>query len=130
MRHRHRVGWALLVFLAGCVTVSKSVLSRAHIGEPVPQDDVQVYFADDTVPAHERVAILSAEGDDSLTDQADMIDKLRKEAGKLGANAIILGEVKDASTGARIAAAVFGTTALRKGQAIAIFVPSLVQKTQ
>jgi hypothetical protein len=127
---RYPVVLALLLFLAACVSVSKSVLSRAHIGQPVPRDEVQVFFADDSVPPHERVAILSAQGDDSLTDPADMIDKLRQEAGKLGANAIILSEVKDASTGAKIAAAVFGTTALRKGQAIAIFVPAMARKTQ
>jgi len=108
-----------------CVTVNRSVLSESRMAFPVPQVRVQVYFPEDSVPEHERIAILNAEGDDDLTDEAQMIDRLREEAGKLGANAIILGEVRDPGTGARVAAAVFGISSDRKGSAIAIFVPSL-----
>ena len=114
-----------VVLVAACVTVNKSVLSQSRAGFRVPKERVQVYFPEDSVPAHERIAILNAEGDDQLTNEGQMIDKLREEAGKLGANAIILGDVRDPGTGARIASAVFGTASERKGQAIAIFVPSL-----
>ena len=130
MRPLRLGGLAPLLVLAACVTVSKSVLSRTHASQPIPQDDVHVYFVDDSIPQHERVAILMAEGDETFTDQGDLIDKMRTEAGKLGANAIILNSLKDPSTGARVAAAVFGTSAQRKGQAIAIFVPSLVKSSQ
>jgi uncharacterized protein YbjQ (UPF0145 family) len=60
-----------------------------------------------------------------MTNQGQLIDKLREEAGKLGANAIILNEVEEASTGAKVAQAILGTSAKRKGEAIAIYVPSL-----
>jgi len=117
----------VMLLLAGCVSVNKTVLNRSFMTQPVAKEDVHVFFSSDTLPAHERVAILSAKGDESLTDESQMIDKMREEAGKLGANAIVLNEIKDPSTGAKVASAVLGTTANRKGQAIAIFAPSLVK---
>ena len=107
------------------MSVNKSVLSRSRVGQPVPRDEVHVYFASDSIPPHERIAILTGSGDDQLTNEGQLIDKLRQEAGKLGANAIILNEVKDPNTGSRIARAVLGIPANRKGQALAVFVPSL-----
>lgn len=109
------------LFLAACVSVNKSVLSRSHVHEPVPLEQVQVFFADDSLPAYERVAILNAEAGEAFTNRGKIIDKLREEAGKLGANAIILSELKDPGTGERVAAAVFGVAAMRKGSAIAIY---------
>ena len=114
-----------ILLIAACVSVNKSVLSTSRVSYPVPKEQVQVYFAGDTVPAHERIAILNGSGDDTMTNQGQLIDKLRQEAGKLGANAIILQEVKEASTGARVAQAILGTSANRKGEALAIYVPSL-----
>lgn len=116
---------AAVVLVAACVSVNKSVLSRSRVAQPVPRDDVQVYFAGDSIPPHERIAILSGSGDDTMTNQGQLIDKLREEAGKLGANAIILNDVKEASTGAKVAQAILGTSAERKGEAIAVYVPSL-----
>lgn len=113
---------AVSLFLAACVSVNKSVLSRSRVHEPLPLEQVQVYFADDSVPGHERIAILNAEGAESFTDRGKIIDKLRQEAGKLGANAIILNELKDPGTGERVVAMVFGVAAMRKGSALAIYV--------
>jgi hypothetical protein len=115
----------LTILLAGCVTVNKSILDRSFMTTPVPKEGVHVYLPGDEVPGHTRVAILNAEGDVEMTDEGEMIDKLREEAGKLGANAIIMGEIKDPGTGAVVANAILGTEANRKTQAIAIFVPSL-----
>lgn len=109
---------------AGCVTVGKTVLDSSFQANPVPRDDVYVYLPGDTVPEHTRVAILDAEGDADVVDNSDLLNKMREEAGKLGANAIVLGEMTDPGTGARIAEAIFGTTANRTGRAVAIFVPS------
>ena len=51
-----------------------------------------------------------------------MLDKLRDRAGKLGANGILLGEVREPSTGAKIANTLLGTEANRRSQAIAILI--------
>lgn len=109
--------------LAACVTVSKSILDRSFMGAPVPKDEVQVYLPGDEIPDHTRVAILNAEGDVDVTDPGQMIDKLREEAGKLGANAIVMGEIEEPGTGERVASALLDTSANRRTQAIAIFVP-------
>ena len=111
--------------LVACVMVNKTILDRSFAETPVPQDSVYLYLPGDEVPEHTRIAILHAEGDVDITNEAEMIGAMRKEAGKLGANAIVLGEISNPGTGERIAAAILDTTAERRGQAIAIFVPSL-----
>jgi hypothetical protein len=105
--------------------VNKSILAPNPTGRTFSVEQVTVYFESDSIPEHTRLAILNAHGDIDTTDEADMIDELREEAGKLGANAIILGDIEEPGTGARIAGAVFGTTTERETQAIAIYVPSI-----
>jgi hypothetical protein len=113
------------LLVAACVSVGKTVIDRSFQANPVPRDDVYVYMPGDTIPEHTRVAILDAEGDADLFNNADLLNKMREEAGKLGANAIILGDMQAPGTGARVAEAILGTTANRTGQAVAIYVPSL-----
>jgi hypothetical protein len=116
-----------LVVLAGCVTVSKSVLmDRSH--SPVARDDVYVFIAGDSIPEScQRVALLHASGAEDFTEEGDMIDKLREEAGKLGANALHLRTMEDPGTGERVVAAVFGTSADRDSDAIALWCPDGVR---
>ena len=120
---RHVVPWVLLA-VSGCVTVSKSVLvDRSDM--PVPLEDVYVFLPGDVVPEDcERVAILSAEGDEDLTDQAEMIDKMREETGKLGGNALLLEEVEEPGLGERVLAAVTETSAERRASAQSLWCPS------
>ncbi|MBM4184588.1 MAG: hypothetical protein FJ207_10300 [Gemmatimonadetes bacterium] len=123
MPQRPWIGLSLLA-LAACVSVNKSILAPNPTGRRFSTEQVYVYLANDSVPEHTRLAILIARGDVDVTDESDMIDKLREEAGKLGANAIILGEIDEPGTGARIAGAVFDIPTERETQAIAIYVPS------
>jgi hypothetical protein len=113
---------AAALLLAACVSVNKSILDRSMMGVPVPRDEVYVYLPGDSLPEYRRIAILNAKGDAEVTDESQMIDKLREEAGKLGANAIILGDTEEPGTGAKIAKALFNTSANRRTQAIAIYV--------
>lgn len=114
----------LLLVLAGsssaCISVSKSVLTQDYRMSPVARDDVYVFFAYDEICEHDRIAILAAEGDEELTSEGQMIDKLREEAGKLGANAIVLNHVEEPGGGERVVAAATGDSAERRGQAVAI----------
>ena len=117
--------WVLpLVLLAGCVTANVAPLSdRAYA--PVAPENVIVYLDEDDVPDdHEQVAIIYLEGDYAATDRAKMIRKARKEAAEVGANAIVLTRMKEPSTGAKVAQAVVGTTANRRAEVIAIYVPA------
>ena len=125
MRSRVLVGLVWLLAGAACVSVNRSILAPSPTGRTFPLEAVGVYFRGDSIPQHTRLAILNARGDADMTNEAAMIDKLREEAGKLGANAIILGDLEEPGTGARIAGAVFGTSTNRETQAIAIYAPSL-----
>lgn len=115
---------AVSVFATACVTVSKSVLMDRSFA-PVPQQDVYVFLLEDEIPEDcERVALLSASGEVDWTDESQMIDKMREEAGKLGANAIQLRSIEDPGTGERVVAALFDTEADRDGSSIALWCPS------
>jgi hypothetical protein len=115
----------LLTMVFGCISVSKSILASNPTGQVFTAEEVTVYFETDSIPEHTRLAILNAKGDSDMTDEGEMIDELREEAGTVGANAIILDAFKEPGTGQRVVAAIFGTTKNRKVQAIAIYVPSL-----
>ena len=118
----------LLVAFAGCVTVSKSVLMDRSFA-PLPRDQVWVFLATDTVPEScERVALLHASGDEEMTNEGQMIDKLREESGKLGANAVLLRSMQDPGTGERVVSAFFGTNADRDSDAIALWCPEGVRR--
>ena len=112
--------------LAACVTVSKSVLSEAYMADPLPAGEVQLLLAslDDSIPSTcERVAILHASGDQDMTDEGQVFNKLREEAGKLGANTVFVQNMEDAGTGERVVSAIFGTEADRDADAVALFCP-------
>jgi hypothetical protein len=115
---------AASILATACVSVSKSVLMDRSFA-PVPLQDVYVFLLDDPIPEDcERVALLSASGEVDWTDESQMIDKMREEAGKLGANAIQLRSIEDPGTGERVVAALFDTEADRDGSAIALWCPS------
>lgn len=109
-----------LLALAGCVTVSESVLIRGL--PPVHPDNIVIYFADDEVPEHKRVAVLVGRGHYAATTEGKMYDKLREEAGKLGANGVIVEEFREPSGTGKVVSAVLGVGGNRKGQAMAILV--------
>jgi hypothetical protein len=123
---RTRATLAALV-LAGCVSVSKSVLMDRSFA-PVPQREVQVLLSGDTVPPScERVALLHASGDVDVTDEGDMWDELRKVAGELGANVVHIHSMEDPGAGERFAAEIFGGTADRDADAVALWCPEGVR---
>ena len=112
-----------LLLLTGCVHVSKTVLMDRS-SSPVPKESVYVYLANDTIPNDcERVAILHASGEQDWTDEGDMIDELRSEAGKLGANALHILTMEDAGTGEQLVAALLDTEADRDAEALALWCP-------
>ena len=51
-----------------------------------------------------------------------MFASMKKKAAEIGANGVILDAVSEPSAGAKVAAAIFGVSAQRKGKAIAIYV--------
>lgn len=111
---------ALLLF--GCITTSVTPLSGRSY-PPVNESEVVIYLQEDDIPrSFEKIAVIYARGDYSLTDEAHMIKKVRRKAAKLGANGVLLHEIKEPSTGAKVAKAILHTEANRKGEMIAIYV--------
>ncbi len=116
-------GLVILVVATGCVTVNKTVL-QDRANAPVPTTQVQLLLPGDEVPEGcERVAILHASGDEDFTDETDIYNKFREEAGKLGANTVEIRTMEDPGTGERVASALLGTTSDRDSEAIALFCP-------
>lgn len=113
----------LILVLITCVTTNAVRIGTAPSRPPVPEDQVIIYRTADQVQGkYEEVALISAKGESSWTDESQMINAMKKQAGKFGANGIILDAVSEPSAGAKIAGAFLGTGSERKGKAIAIYV--------
>ncbi len=113
-----------VLLLSGCVTTNASMLGTASTQRPVVlPENVALYRNADQVPRrYEEVALLNSEGDSNFTNEAKMFESMKKKAGEVGANAIILDALSEPSGGAKVAAAIFGVSAERKGKALAIYV--------
>jgi hypothetical protein len=71
---------------------------------------------------YKEVALLNSTANTGFTSESGMIKSMRKKAADVGANGIIMGSINEPSAGAKIAGAIFGTGAERKGKSVAIFV--------
>ena len=110
------------IALAGCITTSVTPLSGKTY-PPLHADEVTIYLREADIPSeYEKVAIIYAKGDYATTDEAQMLKAVRKKAAKLGANGVLLEEVTEPSTGAKVANHFLGTGANRKGELVAIYV--------
>lgn len=91
-----------------------------------------MFFEGDSIPEYTRVAILNASGSSGFTNEAQMIDKLWEEAAKVGANGVILMGIKEPGAGEKFVNVLMSGLAdgTRKGQAIAIWVPSLARRPE
>lgn len=120
-----RVMVFLLLAVAGCVATNAALLDPTLKLAPVCPDGVEVFTDSSKVgKPYREVAVLASKGDNDFTTESTMIESQRKKAAELGANGLILGQMKDASAGAQVAQVLFGTSANRKGNAIAIYIPS------
>lgn len=125
MRTKTLIGGLLcLLITSACVTTEAVKIGTTPTRPPIPQDQVIVYRTADQVPSkYEEVALLSSTGDSMWTSEKMMWKSMKKKAGKLGANAIILDAMSEPSAGAKVASLALGVGgAERKGKAIAIYV--------
>jgi hypothetical protein len=121
MRTRTLAALLAPLALGACVSTSLTMLGPRQSLAPVPEDEVRVFLAGDSIPATcQRLAIVNTSGDADMTSESQSVRAARKRAGKAGANAIQLQTSRDPGTGTRIAAAIIpGVTANRKGQMLA-----------
>lgn len=121
---RSLLSLAFVLALTGCVTTNAARLGTASEHRPpVPAEQVALYRLASQVPGrYEEIALLNSTGDSGFTNEAGMFESMRKKAGEVGANGVILDAVSEPGHGAKVAAAIFGVSAQRKGKAIAIWV--------
>lgn len=112
---------ALAASLGGCVSTNSSLLGSAQTGLAVAPASVTFYrTADQVGRPYAEVALLHSSGDSLWTTEKKMFESMRQEAGKLGADGVILQRIKEPSPAIKVAAAIFHVSAQRKGRAIAI----------
>jgi hypothetical protein len=95
---------------------------------------VKLYTMSDRVPRpYVEVALLNSAGQTSYSSESDMIESMREEAAKVGANGLVLGGIDEpdalakiagqvAQIGADAAGHVTQISAERNGRAIAVYV--------
>jgi hypothetical protein len=85
--------------LAACTTTSAVLLDGTGMYAETDPTQVRVYLRESDVPAdYERIALVTAKAGASWTDETDLIRAMRKRAARMGANALIVGEIRDPST--------------------------------
>lgn len=126
MKNTTLIALALTVagVLSGCVTTNAAVLGTQSEKRPavLPADVALYRFANQVPRRYEEIALLNSAGDSSFTDEAKMFLSMKKKAGELGANGVVLDALSEPGAGAKVAAAIFGVSAQRKGKAIAIYI--------
>jgi len=112
------------VSLSACVQTNATMLGPTPMARPkVVAEQVRIYRTADQVKArYEELALLNSTGESDWTNESGMLQSMRKKAGELGANGIILEAINEASAGAKVAGAFLGTGSQRKGRAVAIYV--------
>jgi len=115
----------MLLHLVACVTVGVTPLRDEEVRQPVAPEHVAVYRAADQINGpYREVALLDAAGESTTTSDARMYAEMRKKAGALGANGILLDASTDANAGPRMAPMGVGLPSVRRAKAIAIVVDS------
>jgi len=91
-----------VLLATACVTVRPQLLVPPGKYTAVPVDSVRVFTSGDEIAAQgyqwESVAILFADAARAADDGA-ILRRLRAEAGQLGANGIIMGEIREPGFG-------------------------------
>jgi hypothetical protein len=67
-----------------------------------------------------RIAMIEATGSGEFTSQTGMYNAIRKKAGSIGGNGVLLPQINEPGAGAKVAGAIFGTGTERKGNAVVI----------
>lgn len=123
MLFRALLALSAAAILAGCAHTNASMLGTPGQRPEIPAEQVALYRTAEQVPGrYEEVALLNSTGDSGFTSEQGMFESMRRRAGKVGANAIILDAITEPTSGAKVAAAIFGVSAQRKGRALAIYV--------
>lgn len=112
---------------SACAHVSTSVTTldpSVRLSRTCPAG-VKLYVAPDRVlQPYREVALLNSTGEVNYSDEGEMFGSMREMAGGVGANGVILGGIDEPNAITKVAADVAKTETLRKGKAMAIYVPA------
>jgi hypothetical protein len=117
----------VVVALAACATQSRIVATNPALAlAPTCTEAVNVYPDRDHAPYdYYEVALVTAGGNSVYTGNGDLLKAMRGEAASVGANGLVINSLGASHATVKIiGAAVGGNDAERKGQAIAIWMPS------
>src|SRR3979409_2595522 len=118
---------AFVAALAACATQSRIVATNPALAlSPTCTEAVDVYADRDHVPYdYYEVALVTARGNSVYTGNGDILKAMRSKAASVGANGLVINSLGATHATVKvIGAAVGGNDAERKGQAIAIWMPS------
>lgn len=111
----------IALVLGACTSTRAVLLGEGGPYPPVNEYDVRVFLDEDDVPVeYEEIALVTAKSDASWADEADLIRAMRKRAARLGADALIVGDVRDPTTLERVAEVLTDYEAQRRGRGVAI----------
>jgi len=114
---------SIVAVITACVHTKSTYLSPSAEKYPlVNPDSVQLFMSESELDSldYVRVALIEATGNSRSTSQTGMYNAMRKKAGKLGCNGVLLPQINEPGAGAKVAAAFLGVRAERKGNAVAI----------
>ncbi|HEX3156926.1 MAG TPA: hypothetical protein VHQ45_00285 [Gemmatimonadaceae bacterium] len=110
------------VALTACIKTTVTPFAGKPAYGALPPDSVTIYRDAKAVPApYEQLGVVSAQGDFTTFSEDDVVQALRKEAGRLGGNGLLLADMQSPRGAGKALGVVFGgDLALRRGQAVAI----------
>jgi hypothetical protein len=113
---------ASFITLVACPGVRVTPVASGPARVPVPADSVRLFYSREAVPfRYEEVAMLSTEADWLTEDREKLYLALRKKAGEIGANGIIVAPIDEPGTAEKMTSVLIGGSAQLRGDAIAIF---------
>ena len=117
----------LLLALAACGTRARIVATNPALSlSPTCADAVRVYPDREHVPYdYYEVALITAKGNSVYTGNGDLLKAMRNKSASVGANGLVINSLGATHATVKIIGAAVGSNdAERKGQAIAIWMPS------
>lgn len=121
MKMRILLSLAAASILSACTSTNAVLLGGTGTYPELAPAEVRVFLHEENVPGDfERIALVTAESNASWTDEADLIRAMRRRAAKMGADAIIIGDLHDPTTLERVAQVLTDYEPQRRGRALAI----------
>ena len=117
----------VLAILAACGTRAHIVARNpAFSMAPSCADAVRVYPGRDRVPYdYYEIALIAAEANSVYSGNGDLLKSIRNQAASLGANGVVVDSLRATHATVKVLGAALGSNdAERKGQAVAIWMPS------